>query len=121
MLLWGTNCSYGHQVGCPACFTGMSCVSWILQVPQQAVNQQGVLPQQGLPQQQQQHTPASAYQHQLQQAQGAMQLGMPLQAGVQQHLNGEGVPRRLCGMCLMLSVQRSPFPERSSPGSCDVL
>ncbi len=87
----------------------MACVSWIPQVPQQAVTQQGILPQQALPQQQQQQTPASVYQHQLQQVQGAMRLGTPLQAGVQQHLNGEGVPRLLCGMCLTLDVQRCVF------------
>ena len=90
-------------------------------MPQQAVTQQGSLPQQGLPQQQQQQTPASAYQHQLQQAQGAMRLGMPLQAGVQQHPNGERVPRLYWGVCLPLGLLRSLFPEGFSPESYSVI
>lgn len=85
------------------------------------MTQQGILPQQALPQQQQQQTPASVYQHQLQQVQGAMRLGTPLQAGVQQHLNGEGVPRLLCGMCLTLDVQRCLFSEGSSPESSELI
>ena len=50
-----------------------------------------------------------------------MRLGMPLQAGGQQHPNGEEVPRPYCGMCLPLGWLRSLSPGGFSPESCRVI